>query len=305
MKPYPILANRSTDLKALIALAVISFFWGTAWVVSREGVRHMPALQMAGVRQLISGTIFVVFFLAKGERFPRGKEWVPVLILSILNFTLSNGLATWGVKYISAGLGSILGAIFPLWLAIIGFFVAKERLPLKGVMGILLGFAGICVIFYEHLGDFINPQFRFGIIISFIATWTWTFGTLYTKKQAPAFNPYFSVGLQMVIASAVLLIYSYSAHDVIALTAVPWQSWAVIIYLAVFCSVFSFVAYLYALQHLPTGLVSLYAYINPVVAISLGWLLFDELLTPYIVAGVLITLGGVYLVNKSLQKITG
>lgn len=304
MKLFTSIINRSdTNAKALFALAFVCFFWGTAWVVSREGVRHMPALQMAGVRQMLSGALFVAFFLAKGERFPKGKEWIPILILSILNFTLSNGLATWGVKYISAGLGSVLGAIFPLWLAIIGFFAAKERLPVKGVLGLLLGFAGICVIFFEHLHDFLNPQFRFGIIISLVATWTWAFGTLYTKKQATVFNPYFSVGLQMMIASVVLLGYSYSTNEVITLATVPWQSWAAIVYLAVFCSVLSFVAFLYALQNLPTGLVSLYAYINPIVAITFGWLLFDELLTPSIIAGVTITLGGVYLVNKSLQKV--
>jgi len=118
---------------------------------------------------------------------PKGKEWIPVLVLAFLNFIMSNGLSTWGVKYISAGLGSIMGAIFPLWLVVIGFFASKEKLPMKAVLGLLLGFSGICVIFYDHLIDFKNPDFQFGIILSSIATWTWAFGTIYTKKQSIKF----------------------------------------------------------------------------------------------------------------------
>src|SRR4029079_11903971 len=114
----------------------------------------MPALQLAGLRQLIGGFLYVSYFLAKGVSFPKGKEWIPVIVLSVINFVLSNGLSTWGVQYISAGLGSIMGAIFPLWLVVIGLFSSSEKIPAKAIIGLLLGFAGVCVIFYEHLQDF-------------------------------------------------------------------------------------------------------------------------------------------------------
>src|SRR6185436_6938341 len=104
---------------------------GTTWIASKEGVRHMPALQMAGLRQTIGGLCYMVFFLAKGVKLPRGKEWITIIILSFLNFAMSNGLSTWGVQYVSAGLGSIMGAIFPLWLVIIGLFSAKGKIPLR------------------------------------------------------------------------------------------------------------------------------------------------------------------------------
>jgi drug/metabolite transporter (DMT)-like permease len=289
--------------KAFIALGMVCFFWGTTWLASKEGVRHMPALQLAGMRQLIGGTCYVIFFLAKGATWPKGKEWLPILVLSCLNFFLSNGLSTWGVKYISAGLGSNIGAIFPLWLVVIGLFAQKSRMKPKAIAGLLIGFAGICIVFYEHLNDFFNADFRFGIIISLISTWSWAFGTLYTKKHAVHFNPYFGLGLQMVISGISLLSISYASNIWTPFALIPVQSWLAISYLVIFGSIISFIAYLYSLQNLPTEQASIYAYINPVVAVLLGALLFSEILTPFILVGVLVTLYGVYLVNKSSLRI--
>ena len=224
-------------------------------------------------------------------------------MLSFLNLALTNALSTWGVKYISAGLGSIIGAIFPLWLVVIGLFTTRQKVQPGTYAGLLLGFAGVCVIFYEHLSDFLNAEFRIGIFLSLAATWSWAFGTLYTKKHAVRFNPYFSLGLQMLISGASLFGLSHLTGNAVPMGDIPWQSWSAIGYLVLFGSLIAFVAYLYALQHLPTEQVSLYAYINPIVAVWLGWLLFDEKLTPFIIVGALITLYGVYLVNKTAVKI--
>jgi drug/metabolite transporter (DMT)-like permease len=291
--------KKGTRAKAVFALALVCFLWGTTWLASKEGVRRMPALQLASIRQLIAGTIYVVFFLVKGAKLPRGKEWIPVLVLSFLNFVMSNGLSTWGVKFISAGLGAIMGAIFPLWLVVIGLFSAKEKISTKAIIGLLLGFGGVCIIFYEHLQDFFIADFRFGIILSLIATWTWAFATLYTKKQAANFNPYFSLGLQMLISGIALFTFTNLTGNAVSLTQVPWQSWAAIGYLVIFGSLIAFICYLYALQNLPTEQASLYAYINPMVAVLCGWIIFNEKLTVFIAVGGLVTILGVYLVNKA------
>src|SRR5688572_29632821 len=95
-----------------IALAWVSIAWGTTWLVAKQGVMHMPALQLAGMRQILGGIAFVVYFIVIKHPWPKGKQWLVVLMLSLLNFMLSNALGTWGVKYISSGLGSIIGAIF-------------------------------------------------------------------------------------------------------------------------------------------------------------------------------------------------
>jgi drug/metabolite transporter (DMT)-like permease len=296
--------KRGTRTKALLALALVCFFWGTTWVASKEALRHnVHPLQMAGIRQFLGGMCYVVFFLIKGTAWPKRKDWIVIITLSFLNFMLSNALSTWGVKYISAGLGSIIGAIFPLWLVMIGFAGSRTHMPARTVMGILLGFSGICVIFYDHLGDFLDPEFRLGIFLSLASTWSWAFGTLYTKKHAVNFNPYFSLGLQMVISAIVLTIISSATGNSVPVTSFPWQVWAAIAFLVTFGSVISFIAYLYALQNLPTEQASLYAYINPIVAVLLGWVIFEEKLTGFIIAGTLITLYGVYLVNKSAARV--
>jgi drug/metabolite transporter (DMT)-like permease len=302
--------------KALFCLAIVCFFWGTTWIAAKEGVRYMPALQMAGLRQLMGGLCFIIYFSYTGERWPRGKEWRSIIILSCLNFILSNGLSTWGVKFISAGLGAIIGAIFPLWIVIIGLFTDGNKMPRKAIIGMGLGFAGICVVFYEHLHDFLNPDFLFGIFLSLAATWSWAFGTLYTKKHAAGFNPYFSLGLQMVISAVTLLMFtkvsslSVAASDPVAarkifipFTEIPWQSWAAMGYLMLFGSLFSFIAYIYALRNLPTEQVSIYAYINPIVAALLGAAIFSEKITVYIAIGGLVTLLGVFLVNRAFKAI--
>lgn len=261
----------------------------------------MPALQLAGIRQFLGGTCYVVFFLIKRFPLPKRKEWITILVLSFLNFLLSNGLTTWGVKFISAGLGAIIAAIFPLWLVVIGFFASKSKISLQATMGFVIGFGGVCIIFYDHLQDFLNHDFRLGIILSLLATWTWAFGTLYTKKQARSFNPYFSLGLQMLISGIFLSIFTTLTGNAVTIILIPWQSWVAIGYLVIFGSVISFIAYLYALQNLSAEQASLYAYVNPIVAVLLGWLIFSERLTVFIAIGGAVTLFGVYLINKAYK----
>ncbi len=302
-KTYTAFRQRSSRSKAIFALSFVCFSWGTTWMVSREGVHYMPPLQLASIRQLLAGLVYILFFLFKKMTWPKGKEWGAILILSLLNFFLTNGLTTWGVKYISGGLAAIIAAIFPLWLVVIGLLGnSRSKISLKALMGFLLGFAGICIIFYDHLKDFLNADFRFGIILSVTASLTWAFGTIYTRQQANRFNPYFSIGLQMFVSGISLYIISLSAGNVVPLRQIPWQSWSAIVYLVIVGSVFSFFAYLYALQRLPTGQVSIYAYINPVVAVILGSFIFGERLTVFIAGGGLVALYGVYLVNESFRK---
>src|SRR5436190_788629 len=229
--------KKGTRAKAIFALALVCFLWGTTWLASKEGVKHIPdALQMAGIRQFLGGFFYVCFFLYKKVSLPKGKEWIPILVLCFLNFIMSNGLSTLALQYkISAGLGAIIGA------------------------------------------------------------------TLYTKKQAVNFNPYFGLGLQMVIGGITLYSFSSVTGRAIPLTEIPWQSWAAIGYLVVFGSLIAFICYLYALQNLPTEQASIYAYINPIVAVILGSIVFNEKITIYLTIGGIVTLLGVYLVNKAFK----
>lgn len=261
----------------------------------------MPALQLAAIRQFISGSLYLSFFLFKKTPWPKGKQWKSIVILSLLNFVLSNGLSTWGVKYISSGLGAIIGAMVPLWIVFINIF-RGERITRLAVLGILICFGGVCAIFYEHLLDFLQPDFQFGILLSVTATITWAFGTLYTKKKAASFNPYFSLGLQMFISSISLFTFIGATGTGIPLSEIPANSWWSIGYLVFFGSILTFIAFIYALQKLPTELSSVYAYVNPIVAVILGSLIFGEPLTTAIIFGGSVTLIGLYLINFAMRK---
>lgn len=285
----------------MLALLWVSFFWGTTWLASKEGVKHMPALQLAAIRQFLGASVYILYFLFKKTPWPKGKQWQTIVILSVLNFMLSNGLSTWGVKYISSGLGAIIGAIFPLWIVIISLFQG-EKLPKWSIIGMLISFGGVCLVFSDYLSDFLKPDFQFGILLSVLATLTWAFGSLYTKKKAASFNPYFSLGLQMLISSLLLFAYNGATGTAIPLAEIPAASWWSIAYLVIIGSVFTFIAFIYALQHLPAEVSSVYAYINPIVAVVLGAIFFGEPLTMMIGIGGVVTIFGLYLVNRSMRK---
>ena len=214
---------------------------------------------------------------------------------------LTNTLSTWGVKYISSGLGAIIAAIVPLWIVIITMFQG-HRLPVKAITGLLLGFGGICIIFYDHLKDFLISDFRFGIFLSLAASISWAFGGVYTKKHAANFNPYFSMGLQMIISAIALFGVTFTTGDMINVRDIPLNGWLAVSYLVIIGSVLTFIAYVYMLQRLPTSQGSIYAYINPVVAVLLGAVIFNERLNIYVAIGGVVTILGVYLVNDSFKR---
>ena len=291
-----------TDQKAYFALALVCLVWGVSWVGTKEAVRYMPTFQMVGIRQTLAGTAYVLFFLLRGAKLPRKKEWYPILLLSLLNFMISNGLASWGVKLTTAGLSAIMGAIFPLWLVLILAVRGGNRIPGMAWSGILVGFGGVCIVFYEHLHELFNYSFLGGIFLGLMASLAWAYGTIYTKEFASTFNSYHSIGWQMLISGITLSLFAKATGDVIPVGEIRLYTWGAIFFLVVVSSVIAFVAYLYALQRLPTGLVSVYAYINPIVAVLAGSLFTGEPLTALIITGSLVTLVGVYIVNRALNK---
>jgi drug/metabolite transporter (DMT)-like permease len=288
--------------KAYLALFVVCIVWGISWVGTKEAVRNMPPFQMVGIRQILAGLAYVIFFLIRGDKLPRKKDWTIILLLSFLNFMVSNGLATWGVKLTTAGISAILGAIFPLWLVIILTVKGGNRIPRLAWMGMLLGFVGICIIFYDHLKLLFDYSFLGGIVLGLFAALAWAFGTIYTKEYALDFNPYQSIGWQMLISGIVLNIVATAAGQTIPLSEITMHTWGAILFLVIVSSIIAFLAYLYALQRLPASLVSTYAYINPIVAVFAGHFFIHEKLSLLILEGSVVTLAGVYIVNRALIK---
>lgn len=284
-----------------LAVLWVGFFWGTTWIASKLGTKYISGLQLAAIRQLFSGLLYIGYFSIQKAPWPKPKQWPPIVIMAVLNFTLSNGLSTAGIKYINSGLGAIIATIFPIWIVIISYF-RGDKVAKLAVIGMLVSFVGVCVVFYEHLPEFLLPNFQTGILLSLIATVTWAFGTLYTKKNAATFNPYFSLGLQMFLSSIFLFAYLGASNNAIEFDKIPINTWFVIGYLVIVGSVITFSVFMYSLQKLPAEISSIYAYINPIVAVVLGAILFNETLTLPIIFGGSITLAGLYLVNKSLRQ---
>lgn len=293
-------ANRR---KALWAVGLVCILWGTTWMASKIGVKHIPALQLSGLRHLIGGGLYVAYFSFVKRMFPQKHQWWRLLWMSLLMFVLSNGLSVLSVVYMPSGLGSVVGAIAPIWVIIFSFIIFRHiRFKKQTIAGILLGFAGVIITFTDYLEHVLYTDFSLGLLFGMISSMTWAIATLLTVKQAKDMDPYFSLGWQMFISGLILNTYSYVSGNFVSYLAIPSEAWLSIAYLVVIGSVIAFGAYIYALKRLPATLVSIHAYINPIVAILLGDLLMNEDLTPLVVAGTIITLLGVYLVNNSFKR---
>jgi drug/metabolite transporter (DMT)-like permease len=290
--------------KAYVALAVVSFFWGTTFLASRIGAQHMPGLFVSGVRQFLSGLILVSFFVARGYRLPKWDVLKKISLQGILLLCIANGLLTWSLEYISSGLAAIIAALIPLFIMLFTILLTRcAKITRVMLTGMIIGFAGVLTIFYDYAGQLHNKSFVFGVVLALISVLSWAFGSVYTSKQKLPVDILFSVGLQMLIAGIIMLVICGITGKYANLADTGNASWYALLYLIVFGSLIAYSAYVFAISKLPPALVSIYAYINPVVAIILGWLLLQEKMNSNMIFGTLITLGGVFLVNREFKKL--
>lgn len=297
------LKNRSTKQKAYMALTATSLIWGTTWVASKIGVQQVPGLQVSYLRQFTAGSILVIFYLIKGEKLPTVKQFGWLVTLSVFIFVLANGFSTWSVKYMSSGLASLIGALYPLCVALIEMFVLKSKNnnPLTFI-GLAIGIAGVAIVFYENAFQVQPEGYSFGIMLGLTAMFSWSIGTILITRNKYKMNPYYAIGWQMFIGSFIIFGLAHATNNNIPLKDVPAKTWAAIAYLIVMGSIVAFSAFIYSIKYLPAALASLYAYINPLVAMLTGALLLKEPLTLNLITGAVITLAGVYIVNYSMKK---
>jgi drug/metabolite transporter (DMT)-like permease len=287
----------------MIAVALVCILWGTTWMASKIGVRHMPALQLSGLRHLIGGGIYVFYFGFIKKMWPQKHQIGQIIWMSVIMFVLSNGLSVLSIVYMPSGLGSVVGAITPIWVVVFSYMVFKNiRFKKQTIIGIFLGFIGVVITFYDFMEEILNSDFSLGILYGVIASMTWALATLLTVKHAKKMDPYFSLGWQMFVSGIILNLYSITTGDFVNYAQLPTDAWLSILYLVIIGSVIAFGAYVYALKRLPATLVSIHSYINPIVAVLLGDWLMREPLTPFVITGTLVTLAGVYLVNRSFRR---
>lgn len=289
--------------KALIALAVVSFFWGTTYLASRIGAQEMPGLFLAALRQFISGSILLTYFLLRGYSVPDRDTLQKIFKQGFFMLCLGNGLSTWSVQYISSGLAAIIAALIPLLVALFSVLLLKNAAFTKMmVTGLLIGIAGIAAIFYEYLDDLLNPKFAFGIFLNFTAIVCWAFGSVYMARIKVKIDVIYGVGWQMFLCGCIMLPISYFAGQSISIFDISSPAVYSLAYLIVVGSIISYGAYVYSIQHLPPSRASIYAYINPIIAVFLGWLILHEKLNMNVGFGTAVTLTGVFIVNNEFKK---
>jgi drug/metabolite transporter (DMT)-like permease len=293
----------TTKQKAYIALGITSTVWGTTWVASRIAVQDTPALEVSAIRQGIAGILFTGFFLIKGASLPNWKQLKWLALMAVLLFVSANGIASMGLKYISSGLGALIAALYPLSVVIIErLFFKNTKITFYTFIGIVLGIAGIVLVFYENAFHHHSVGYIFGIVFSLIAMLSWSIGTILIARNKLNINPYYATGWQMLLGSMMLFILAFVSGDIIPFNQIIAKTWFSISYLVGMGSIFAFVAFIYTMKHLEAPVAALYAYINPIVAILVGSVIVQEPLTINIIIGSAITLMGVYIVNHSLKK---
>ena len=292
--------------KGYFALAVTCVVWGTTWVASKIGVSEIPALQMASIRQLLGGVCFVLFFMVyKKLPLPTAKQFRWIAIMAVLMFVFANGLSTYSLKYIPTGLSALIGALYPLSVVIIErIFFKSKKMNLLTFIGLFLGLTGVAIVFYESAFDNMNSNFIIGICLSVFAMLCWSVGTIFLSRNKANINAYYGTGWQMLVISAILFVMAKLTQPTVALSAISVTGWLAIAYLVFFGSIITFVAFIYSMKVLPAAISSLYAYINPLVAMLVAAALLREKLTINILWGAIVTLIGVYLVNLSIKRNT-
>ena len=216
---------------------------------------------------------------------------------------LANGLTTYAEKYITSGLASLISTLNPFFVLMLNLILGYEKLSVKTIIGIVLGMFGIFLIYQNSIADLLIPEYRQGIFAILLAIIAWAVGTIITKKgSANSLTMLMNVCVQMLIAGVVLtLIQLYITPTI---STENWSSRSVIamIYLALFGSVVGYVAFSYLISQLPSTKVTVLSYVNLVVALFLGWLILDEVITTRIILAATLIISGVFIVNYKRAK---
>jgi len=294
----------SHQKKAYLALTVTSIVWGTTWVASKLGVKYMPAFELATIRQFFGGSLYISFFIFfKGHKIPNIKQFLWLIPMAFLMFVSANGIATYGLQYISSGLAALIAALYPLSVVLIERFYYKAiKLTPITLVGLAMGLLGIGFIFYKDSLTIHGSNYIWGVALSMFAMLTWSVGSIIISRTKMNLNPYYSIGWQMLISSCSMGIFTLFTGKYIPLQDIPAIAWGVIAYMVIGGSIFAFISFIYSMKHLQASIAALYAYINPIVAIWIGSWLLHETMSWNSIVGTVCTLIGVYLVNRSLKK---
>jgi drug/metabolite transporter (DMT)-like permease len=268
----------SVNVRAYLSWVTICIVWGTTYLAIRVALETLPPGLGAGLRWLIAGSLLATGHLVTRRPLPRPSDWPGLALIGILFIVSGNGLVVWAEQWVPSGLTAVLLATTPFWMVGIELLLPHgERPRLRTWMGLIVGFVGIVVLVWPELtaGGTSGRDFLFGVLALQGACLTWSAGSAYTRWRHREHEALGGAALQMIFGGLILTGIGTLAGEWprVAFTA---RSASAFCYLVLVGSIVAYSAYLYTLKHLPVSTISLYSYINPIIAMILGTLILSE-----------------------------
>lgn len=276
------------------ALWAVYIIWGTTYLAIRVANETLPPLIAAGIRFAVAGAVLYAIAVRRGDVVgdrPGPAQWKAAAIVGIALVAGGNGLVVLAERTIPSGVASLIIALVPLWMVLVDRVVLRHRVALLTVFGLVLGLGGAAMLIGTTAFDEAAPLS--GMLVCVLATLSWTSGSLYSRDAPLPRRPLVGAGMEMMIGGAALIVFGALRGEIplIRFEDFSMHSLVALAYLITFGSWVGFTSYVWLLRNARTSLVSTYAYVNPVVAVFLGWLILDEIITiRTIIAGAIIVI---------------
>lgn len=268
------------QLTVILALVALYVFWGGTYLGMRVAIETMPPFLMAGIRFVTAGIILYLWGRKNGAPRPAPEQWRDAAIIGTLLLLTGNGVVAWAEQSVPSGIASLLIATVPLWIFILGGRSKGQKSNLGVIAGILLGLTGIAFLVIPVNGAGSHPTNLLGILAILAASLSWSVGSLYSRKAKQPETPLMGTAMQMLIGGVLLLGLGFVLGEGsrLDIAHISVRSWLALGYLIVFGSIVGFNSYIWLLKNAEPTWVSTYAFVNPVVAVFLGWLVVGEAL---------------------------
>ncbi|PTU30732.1 EamA family transporter [Stenotrophobium rhamnosiphilum] len=294
-----IASNHKT--KILLAFAIVYIVWGSTYLAIRVAVESIPPALCAGLRFDIAGTLILIYALSRGHRLPATRrDWFNIVFTGSMMLIGGNGLVTYSEQWVPSNQAALIVATGALWIAWFGTFGnSGEKLRPLTIAGLLIGFAGVAVLVGGGLSARSAPLMAYAALL--FAPITWAVGSVHSRRHPVSNTPLMTAALQMLTAGIVMTIAGLLMGEQEQLRWEP-RSLLAMAYLIVFGSCIAYAAYVWLVQQVTPALLGTYAYVNPAVAVLMGWLILDETLTQTQVIGTLVILAAVLLVTLTPRR---
>ena len=291
--------------KTLLAFSIIYFVWGSTFLAIRVGVREVPPFLLAAIRFLIAGLVLYGWMLARGERSPNARQWASAFLLALLIFVFDYGLLFWAEQRVPSGIAAVMLATIPVFMALSEIILlGTQKMTLRLLLALLIGIAGVAVLMSHTLDVGEGPVETAGAVALIIAAISWSIAAALSRKLTLPPSKVMSSGAQM-LAGGILLALSGAALGELRNfhpSIVSAGAWLALIYLIVAGSIVGFTAYVWLIHHESPTKVGTYAYVNPVVAVLVGYFLGGETLGLRTILGTVFVLISVVVITTMPAK---